>query len=182
MKWILMIGVCLLNMSFQQPSENQDVSNAKPAVAAQQTERDQEEIIEHIHGIFEAYLRQDRNAIRRTHTRDWTGFQGPSAKIERGIEDYMKNAEKSLTTLRGTAYELLDTEVQIHGDIGIVYYVARYDFVDKDDKAGSMPLRSVDIYRREADGWIQCGSHIGVIPSAPSWTTADGKPEESKKP
>ena len=182
MKSVLMIGVGLLTMAVRQPSENQAVQTGKTASMSQQMERDRREIIEHIHSIFQAYLRQDRDALRHTHTRDWTGFQGPSTKIERGIDDYMKNAEKSLSTLRGTGYELLDTEVQIHGDIGIVYYVARYDFVDNDGKAGSVPLRSVDIYRREAEGWIQCGSHIGVIPSAPSWTNADSKPEGSKNP
>lgn len=54
----------------------------------------QETVLAHIDDIFQAYLRKDREALRRTHTRDWVGFQGPSVKIERGIEDYMVNAEK----------------------------------------------------------------------------------------
>jgi ketosteroid isomerase-like protein len=139
--------------------------------SVRQAGEDRAEIIAHIHAIFDAYIRRDREAIRRTHTPDWTGFQHPSARIERGLEDYMKNAELSLRTLRGTGFELLDTEVQIHGDVAIVYYVARYDFEKDGGERGSVPLRSVDIYRRERDGWIQCGSHIGVIPAAPSWTS-----------
>lgn len=130
---------------------------------------DREEILAHIRSIFDAYIRQDRAAIRATHTEDWTGFQGPSTKIERGIADYMVNAERSLENLKGTGYEIRDTEVQIHGDIGIVYYVARYDYLDKEDQAGSLPLRSVDIYRREKGGWIQCGSHITPIPQGGAW-------------
>jgi ketosteroid isomerase-like protein len=133
------------------------------------TGRDREEILAHIRSIFEAYIRQDRETIRRTHARDWTGFQNPSGKIERGIDDYMKNAELSLQTLRGTGFEILDSEVQVRGDTAIVYYVARYDYVDSDGHAASVPLRSVDIYRREAEGWIQCGSHITVIPGEPTW-------------
>ncbi len=39
----------------------------------------------------------------------------------------MINVDKSLNTLHGRGYELLDTEVQIYGDMAIVYYVARYD-------------------------------------------------------
>lgn len=81
----------------------------------------------------------------------------------------MRNAEVSLQTLRGKSFELLDAEVQVRGDTAIVYYVARYDFVHSDGRPGTVPLRSVDIYRREEDGWIQCGSHISVIPAEATW-------------
>jgi hypothetical protein len=39
----------------------------------------------------------------------------------------MVKAESSLQHFDGTEYELLDSEVQIYGNIGIVYYIARYD-------------------------------------------------------
>lgn len=131
--------------------------------------KDREEILAHIRGIFQAYIRQDRDAIRRSHTPDWTGFQGPSTSIERGIEAYMKNAEKSLESFHGTGYELLDSAVQIYGDVGVVYYVARYDYLDAEGHQGSIPLRAVDIYCRSEQGWNQAGSHITVIPSGGSW-------------
>lgn len=140
--------------------------------------KDRDAILAHIHSIFDAYVRQDRDAIRRTHSTDWIGFQGPSTKIERGIDDYMKNAEASLQNLRGTGYELLDTEVQIHGDLAIVYYVARYDFEDRQGRAGSLPLRSIDVYRREKGDWIQCGSHITPIPTDGNW--GEGKPRDRR--
>ena len=132
-------------------------------------EKDRHEILEHIHGIFQAFLRQDREALRRTHTRDWIGFQGPSEKIERGIEDYMVNAEKSLQSLQGTGYELLDTEVQFFGDIALVFYVARYDFRNREGREGSIGLRSIDIYRREDGHWNQSGSHITPIRPGGGW-------------
>lgn len=135
--------------------------------------RDQELIIEHIRSIFEAYIGRDRDTIRRTHSKDWIGFQGPSTTIERGIEAYMKNADASLQHFHGTGYELIETEVQIFGDVGIVYYVARYDFRDVEGNTGSLPLRSVDIYKREADGWTQIGSHITPIPSGGRWGDGD---------
>ncbi len=131
--------------------------------------QDREQILQHIHSIFQAYLRQDRDAIRKTHTPDWTGFQGPSVKIERGIDAYMVNAEKSLQNLRGTGYELLDTEVQIYGDMALVYYIARYDYRDREGREGSIPLRSIDVYRREHGEWNQCGSHITPIPAGGDW-------------
>jgi ketosteroid isomerase-like protein len=137
-----------------------------------------EQILQHIHSIFQAYLRKDREAIRRTHTGDWVGFQGPSVKIERGIDAYMANAEKSLQNLQGTGYELLDTEVQIYGDIALVYYVARYDYCDLDGSPGSIPLRSVDVYRRENGEWNQAGSHITVIPGGGGW----GEGDQAKTP
>ena len=135
-------------------------------------ERDRAAIVEHIHGIFRAYLARDRETIERMHTADWTGFQGPSRKIERGIADYMRNADLSLESFEGTGYELLDVEVQLYGDIALVYYVARYDYRSRaDGKSGSLRLRSVDIYRREGDGWNQCGSHITTIPAEEKWDT-----------
>jgi len=131
--------------------------------------RDKEMILAHIHAIFQAFLRKDREAIRRMHRADWVGFQGPSVKIERGLADYMVNAEKSLQNLDGLGYELLDTEVQLFGDLALVYYVARYDYRDKSGHEGSLPLRSIDVYRRENGEWNQAGSHISVIPQAANW-------------
>jgi ketosteroid isomerase-like protein len=134
-------------------------------------DRDRQEILDHIHGIFQAYLRQDREALRRMHTADWTGFQGPSTGIERGIDAYMVNAELSLERFQGTGYELKETEVQLHGDIALVYYIADYHCRDKETGAErTIALRSIDVYRREAGGWNQAGSHITPIPTQRSWT------------
>lgn len=69
---------------------------------------DRDMILEHIDSIFQAYIRRDRDAIRRLHTDDWIGFQGPSTTIERGIDAHMKNADASLEHFRGTGYEILD--------------------------------------------------------------------------
>lgn len=130
---------------------------------------DREAIVAHIRGIFQAYVDRDRAAIERTHSADWTGFQGPSTKIERGLADYMVNADRSLAAFRGTGYELLDIEVQLHGDLALVYYVARYDYLDAVGARGSLGLRSLDVYRRDAGEWIQCGSHITPLPAGGAW-------------
>jgi ketosteroid isomerase-like protein len=130
---------------------------------------DKAQILQHIHSIFQAYIDHDRDRIRALHTSDWVGFQNPSAQIERGMDAYMVNAESSLQLLKGTGFELLDTEIQLYGDMAVVYYVARYDCVDEDGKEMSLPLRAVDIYRREGTGWNQSGSHICVIPDAGPW-------------
>ncbi len=156
------LGSCTLRETHMMTSSH------APAMA----QRDREAILAHIHSIFQAYLRKDRATIRHTHTADWTGFQGPSVKIERGIEDYMINAERSLQAFDGTGYEILDTEIQLYGDVAVVYYVARYDYRTAAGETGSLPLRSVDVYRRKGGEWNQAGSHITPIPSAGNWGEA----------
>ena len=143
---------------------------------------EERKLVDHVHEIFRAFLERDRERIRALHTEDWVGFLGPSTGIERGIADYMINAERSLESFRGTAYEIHDTEVQIHGDIALVFYVATYRYagvgadVEVDvEKDGAIPLRSVDVFRREDGDWKQSASHIAVIPSAGKWGEGAGQ-------
>lgn len=131
--------------------------------------QDKEKIIAHIHSIFSSFLKKDRQAIKNAHTNDWVGFMGPSTKIERGIDDYMVNVDKSLESFNGVGYEILDHEIQIYGEIAIVYYTARYDYKDEKGETKPFPLRSVDIYKRTDNDWIQAGSHITPMPSGGAW-------------
>jgi ketosteroid isomerase-like protein len=134
---------------------------------------DRKEILGHIQGIFQAFLNRDREAIKKAHSEDWVGFLGPSVAIERGLDAYMANADKSLEHFTGTGFAILDTEIQFYSDLALVYYVARYDYEDADGQTQSIPLRSIDVYRRNPDGWIQAGSHITVIPSSGAWGEGD---------
>lgn len=122
------------------------------------------EIVDHIHGLFQAYLRGDREAIRRGHTNDWRGFQIGSDHIVRGIDAYMEVADKVLGSIKGIRYELVDTEVQVYGDVAVVFYVAKEQVRVGDAREQEIQLRSVDIYRREGGGWNQCGSNICFVP------------------
>lgn len=133
------------------------------------SDSDRQLIVDHIHEIFGAFIKQDRQKLRNTHSTDWVGFMGPSTSIERGLEAYMANAEKSLQHFRGLSYELLDIEIQLHGDLAIVFYIARYKYAAPDSSSNSIPLRSVDIYQRRDGKWIQTGSHITVIPEGGVW-------------
>ena len=127
--------------------------------------QNRKEILEHIHSIFKAFISRDRETIRKMHTEDWRGFMVSSKSIERGIDAYMSNVDFSFENYKGVGYEISDSEIQIFENVAIVYYVARYDFEDKSGEKHSLPLRSVDIYRKESGGWIQCGSHITIIPA-----------------
>jgi ketosteroid isomerase-like protein len=136
-----------------------------------QRDTDERLIMEHVRSIFEAYIRKDRDALRRTHASDWIGFQGPSVKIERGIDDYMVNAEASLSHLDGERFEIVDSTLQVFGDIGVLYYVARYYYRDQAGMPQALNLRSIDIYRRQNGHWNQIGSHITPFGPAAVWDT-----------
>jgi ketosteroid isomerase-like protein len=126
---------------------------------------DETAILDHVRGIFRAFLARDRDAIQRAHTDDWTGFLVGSEAIERGIAAYMKGADHSLATFHATAFEITDHELQVRGDTALLYYTARYDYVGNDGVPGSLRLRSLDVYRREPGGaWNQAGSHITIVP------------------
>lgn len=125
---------------------------------------DVEQILAHIHGLFRAFLAKDRAAIRRGHTPDWRGFQVRSTGLVRGLDAYMRAADEALRHFRGTRYELTEHDISVHGDLAIVFYLARYWYTGADGFEHELPLRSVDIYRREPGGWNQCGSNICVLP------------------
>ncbi len=133
------------------------------------TQSDIDQVMEHIHSIFRAYISKDRKTIRDLHAPDWIGFQGPSRQIERGIDAYMRNADKSLEHLTGIGFAILDTEIQTADNLILVYYVARYDYADETGETKSLPLRSIDVYRKIDGQWNQIGSHIGVIPGGENW-------------
>ncbi len=131
--------------------------------ASVDVERDRRAIEQHIRGLFEAYLHYDRDAIRRGHTDDWCGFPIAADRLVRGIDAYMEYADLSLERFRGIGYSIDELDIQVRGDTGIVYYTATWRFLDADDAEQVLPLRSVDIYRREAGGWNQAGSNICAI-------------------
>ena len=131
---------------------------------ARDAAQDRREIEAHVRSIFEAYLRQDRATIERTHAADWTGFTIPADHVVHGIEEYMTYADASLQTYRGTGYEIHELEVQVHGDVGLVYYTASWRFRDAEGVEGELALRAVDVYRRYEDGWNQAGSNICTVP------------------
>jgi ketosteroid isomerase-like protein len=124
---------------------------------------DRAEVRAHIDKLFRAFIEKDRETIRRGHTNDWRGFQVKSQKLVRGIDEYMGAAEQALQSFRGRRYEIVDCEIQLHGDVAIVFYLAHYG-IESDSGESELALRSVDIYRRDAAGWNQCGSNICVVP------------------
>jgi len=126
---------------------------------------DEQAILDHIHSIFRAYMGSDEETIRATHSSDWTGFNGRSRSIVRGIEGYMDNARRALSGGRIVRYELEDVEIRILGNVGIVYYVANWTTqLNASDMRIRTHARSVDVYEKRSGSWIQIGSNLNVLP------------------
>ena len=123
---------------------------------------DEREIEAHVRGLFDAFLAKDRDAIESGHTTDWKGFQIPSKRIVRGIDHYMAAADDLLASLKAVRYEFLEMDIDVYGDIALVYYVAR-DWLQDGDEETTVLIRALDIYRREGGTWNQAGSNICVI-------------------
>ena len=130
----------------------------------QSTQSDRAAILAHVDSIFQAYFRGDRATIRATHTHDWRGFQIRSRSIVRGIDEYMRNADDVLASIAGLRYEMLDADVQVWGDVAVVFYLAREWIRDRAGVEKTILLRSCDVYRRDDGAWNQCGSNIYVMP------------------
>jgi ketosteroid isomerase-like protein len=139
------------------------------AFCQSQKKDDRQQIIDHLHSIFDAFVRQDREKIRATHTEDWTGFQAASREIVRGIDGYMKNVILANKMLE---YEIQDIEVKIYGGVAVVFYIAQWKSQMKaSGQVVKMRARSVDIYRKETSGWIQCGSNLNLLPTPGAFGT-----------
>jgi ketosteroid isomerase-like protein len=119
------------------------------------------EILAHIHSIFQAFIDQDRDKIRATHSADWTGFQTGARQITKGVDAYMANVRFTNPMQR---YEIEDYDIQVHGDIAVVYYVAHWwSYIPSIEQYLKMRARSVDIYRKDNGEWIQAGSNIDIM-------------------
>lgn len=125
---------------------------------------DAAEIRAHVESLFEAFLAGDREALRSGRIPTWRGFQIRSTRLIEGVDEYMEELEKAMVGLRVSRYEFLDFEVDIRGDIALVYYIAR-DWIDGDTQ--TVLVRALDAYERGRDGWIQIGSNICVLADQP---------------
>ena len=134
-------------------------STAASDVAAQ--------IRHHVETLFDAFLARDTDTLRAGRTADWRGFQIPSTSLIRGVDSYMVDLEAALENLEVTRYEFLDFEVDVHGKIALVYYVAR-DWLNTPDGEKTILVRALDVYESRKDGWTQIGSNICLVPDPPS--------------
>ena len=121
------------------------------------------EIRQHGETLFDAFLAKDNETLRNGRIDDWKGFQIPSTTLIRGVDRYMIDLEAALENLEVIRYEFLDFEVDVHTDVALVYYVAR-DWLSTPDGEKTILVRALDVYGLQADGWIQIGSNICLVP------------------
>lgn len=125
---------------------------------------DVQEIKGHVIGLFDAFLAGNRDALAAGRTSDWKGFQIRSTRLVHGVDEYMAELERVLGGQEVERYDFLDFEIDVFGDLALVYYVARDWLVSADSVSAATPrtilIRSLDVYRRIEGSWTQIGSNI----------------------
>lgn len=135
-----------------------------PALAADR-QADRDAIRAHIDRIFQAYIHKDRETVKATHAKDWRGFLTGSRTILRGIDDYMRDADYGLKNPNGgmTAYTMLDYDIQFHGNIAIINYIAETEGT-QNGEPWKGKLRVLDIYEKQKGDWMQVASNTCLHP------------------
>ena len=128
-------------------------------VSGDQRQKDRDAIRAHIDSIFQAYMNKDRAKIQATHSQQWRGFLTPSREIIRGLDEYMRYADRNLKGGTFQQYTILDFDVMFYNDVAIVPYIARIG-----DEKSPYKLRVLDVYAKLAGDWIQVGSYTAPHP------------------
>ena len=139
------------------------------AVPGDQRPADSTAIRAHIDKIFQAYMKKDRPTVLATHGKDWRGFLNGSRSVVRGLDQYMQAADAALQSPGFIgSYRFAEFDVIFYGDMALVTYIA-----DVELDSGTTPSlrattkwRSIDIYAKLNNEWIQVGSHLNTHPDA----------------
>lgn len=139
---------------------------AREVAAGGDRQADVAAIRAHIDSIFKAYMEGDRETIRATHSEDWRGFLSRSRSILKGIDDYMRAADVSLSRPRQmVGYEMVEYDTYFHGDLAVVPYIAALDLEIDGRRIPFRPkLRVFDLYAKRDGHWIQVGSDTAPHP------------------
>jgi ketosteroid isomerase-like protein len=155
------------------------LAGARPALAQGDEGRDADRaaIRTHIESICQAFVDDDVQKIRDTHTDDWRGFlEGSRAPIA-GIDAYMRangipwpppaGAPPRAAAPNPTrTFKVFDFDVHFYGpDLAVASF-----FVEFGDTAGGafktgVRYRIMDVYARRNGAWNQAASHTVVDPA-----------------
>jgi ketosteroid isomerase-like protein len=110
-------------------------------------------------------------------TKDWANdvlwFDIPPF-ASRGVEPARAQFDKEFGKLSSFVVEIIERETFIHGDMGIVCSVQRWNIVPKDGSAPShLLVRQTDCFERREGQWRIIHEHSS-LPAFPGW---DGKIE-----
>jgi len=121
-----------------------------------------------IESIFQAFVDKDRQKLADTHGSEWRGFTPYSGHVIRGRDGYMNEAtfDPGLPKNQGmVGYRIGEFDVVFYGDTAVVSFVADVDRVYGTDKS-TQKLTFVDVYHKDAGGWIQVASNTSLHPDA----------------
>ncbi len=106
MKQLIVSALALLFTFSTQPITNYSQSNPKD---------DRQMVVDKLHSIFDAFVSQNKDVLRSSHSEDWMGFFANSTQITSGLDGYLNHV--SFDRLQMVDYEIQDIKVQISTDI-----------------------------------------------------------------
>ena len=125
-------------------------------------EQDQQAILTHIHGIFDAFARQDQEALVRTHQPDFCGFTVRSRVTVHDRDQYVSEIQTQLKVSHYQNHELSDVVFNFQGDTVVVCYIALVAYPGVPGPSGRIKLRGLDVYARTPEGWnlLACNTSL----------------------
>ena len=124
---------------------------------------DREAIRAHIDSIYQAFIHKDRPALEATHDQNWRGFLTGSAKMIRGLDDYMQAAGRLKGPYGMTSYQLRDFDVVFAGDAAFATFISDSQMLTPSGEQ-HLVLRLGDFYVKRNGHWIQAGSNTSMHP------------------
>jgi Domain of unknown function (DUF4440) len=121
-----------------------------------------------IERICQAFVDKDRETLVATHGRDWRGFTPLGDHVIRGVDGYMGEATfpPGAPTQQGmVGYRLSDFDVVFYGDTAVASFVLDTDVAYGGEKS-IRKLTILDVFHKDAAGWIQVASNTSLHPDA----------------
>lgn len=161
-QWITGLGACALTISAAGVW-----TVARGAADTQASDADRQAIRSHIDRVFKAYIAQNRAEVKATHGTDWHGFLTNTRSIIKGLDQYMRAADRVLKSPQKlVGYSMEEFDVLFRGpDFAIVPYVAKLEGEAEGQRA-TWKLRVLDVYAREQGGWMQIASNTAMHPES----------------
>ena len=138
---------------------------------------DAAEIRRQIEIICQAFVDKDRKTLTETHGKEWRGFTPFSDHVIRGLDGYMNEAtfDPGARKDQGmTSYKLSDFDVVFYGDTAVASFVLESE-VAYDGQKGSQKLTILDVFHKEAAGWVQVASNTSLHPEQMMQRMADSR-------
>lgn len=119
-----------------------------------------------IERICQAFVDKDRETLAVTHGADWRGFTPYGDHVIRGRDGYMNEATfpPGMPKDQGMrSYRLNDFDVVFYGDTAVASFVLD-STVSRGGEKAAQKLTILDVFHKEASGWVQVASNTSLHP------------------